>query len=1001
MKKDSLFIEHQNLSRLSIEYTGLSRRSLSALHCAGIHSIEQMLKLDIENLKNIPQYSSEIAVEVLNKMRQYSRSNIKGLIIKALEFHKIHWDFMLLSIDCAKLSKRANNALSRAGIHTMGQLMSHNEISLNEIKNIGKKTIAEIMEVIEKFSSDIARTNLQEQVNETQSELLSKHFQISSVEQYLLNNQSFSENLASKNHLNSSNDVQKKEPAITSIRDLFMKTDIMKRIINFSKTHDVQLLDTSLSEDTHEMLLHYNFKKISDIILLNHHDFFEMPLVKIQHINEISIVISEYLSSHAEAIIAYCNGNESALWGTKIIETRIMELFSRDNLQKISLDFIKANLPSEIDPKSFESSLANLVDKEILQQQGNMYYRTLMKFKDCLDSYHKISERDRIIINKRLSGLTLESIGQEFVLTRERVRQITKNFVEKISVYYQTQSRLNHFQEDYYQYLYETYDFDKKELSQFLDIPEYIWNYLDIIVPKRGSKNLQDALQDNTKIDIDLRSKLFRYLHRDKVLVNGHWIKKKRADLEDAVARVLCATEISYDDFFHQYNLYLSSENIPYDNDIYMSDAIYSTRKNRLMDSRYILWKPYERMRYYDIDAQDYTELLDTLKLASYENTETTTLKLFREHPDLMNKYGILDPYELHNLLRKIVEEGSYHDFRCGRMPTLKFGHFNRDEAILEILIENAPISATALADIISEEYGYSPQTIIGSMFKPFSNLNHQGIFYVDHKAMLPESKEKLREALTGDFYYINEIKDLYERIAPNASREEINSYNLKTMGYSVFSRYILTKHKSLDAYFEDLLTHGNYIDTTYYSKRFSHIAMYYQKYWELRKSLKIIELEPNRIIQFSELERAGISLEMIHDFCDAVYKFIDTNSYFSIHSLGQDGFESPLLKFKYTDWVFANLLTSDDRFSYTRVFGTYIFMNGKSPITIKSFILNRVREHKVITFENLVKEMTDRFGCLPQPIYNVTNRVQDTDIFYDEETNTFYSSEEMDILVT
>ena len=42
------------------------------------------------------------------------------------------------------------------------------------------------------------------------------------------------------------------------------------------------------------------------------------------------------------------------------------------------------------------------------------------------------------------------------------------------------------------------------------------------------------------------------------------------------------------------------------------------------------------------------------LNFDQFENTEISTLKLFRDHPEVMQEYDIRDEYELHNLLRKI-----------------------------------------------------------------------------------------------------------------------------------------------------------------------------------------------------------------------------------------------------------------------------------------------------------------------------------------------------------
>ena len=172
------------------------------------------------------------------------------------------------------------------------------------------------------------------------------------------------------------------------------------------------------------------------------------------------------------------------------------------------------------------------------------------------------------------------------------------------------------------------------------------------------------------------------------------------------------------------------------------------------------------------------------------------------DHQDIMKRYDIRDQYELHNLLRKIVPEGSYHNFRCGRTPMITFGEFDRDRAIEDLLIENAPIELNDFADIINEEYGYDQATIIGTYLRGVSKYYSHGVYTVDHKEMTPENMTRLSNELSDDFYYIDEVRKIYKRIAPNADPEEINSFNLKTMGFSVLSKYVLHNFPSLDAYF-------------------------------------------------------------------------------------------------------------------------------------------------------------------------------------------------------
>ena len=230
------------------------------------------------------------------------------------------------------------------------------------------------------------------------------------------------------------------------------------------------------------------------------------------------------------------------------------------------------------------------------------------------------------------------------------------------------------------------------------------------------------------------------------------WVEKKRGALEQFVARKFCGDEVSYAEFARIYNRFLEQEEIPFDEEIYYTEEIFRSRKNVLSASRYILWKQNEMLRYYDIDGRDFTDLFQELNLDTYENTELSTAKLMRLYPQVMEKYDIRDHYELHNLLRKTLPEGSFHGFRCGRMPEIFFGQFNREDAIFELLLANAPITTADLVALVEEEYGYDPAVIIGSYLQPFSPYYHQGIYSVDQKTM-PASRTVVLSPNSGSLW--------------------------------------------------------------------------------------------------------------------------------------------------------------------------------------------------------------------------------------------------------
>ena len=157
--------------------------------------------------------------------------------------------------------------------------------------------------------------------------------------------------------------------------------------------------------------------------------------------------------------------------------------------------------------------------------------------------------------------------------------------------------------------------------------------------------------------------------------------------------------------------------------------------------------------------------------------------------------------------------------------------------------------------------------------------------------------------------------------------------------------------------------------------------------------SLQIIEFEPNQIIQFRKLEQSGVTREMIRDFCDAVYDFTEDGSYFNIQSLRQEGFASDLDQLGFSDWFYANLLISDERFSYGTMFGNIILYKGHASITIKSFETDRIRAHGSIDVYDLMTELTDRFGCRISDRLDLIYKVQGTEIYYDKFLDRLYAN--------
>lgn len=969
-----------DVSKLPIDVIGLSVRSQHALTRAGCYTVGQLMDLSEEELFSIPHLGKKSVEEILQKQTAYkeigesavntqvmgdsisgettnlnfdawiSEDNSQQLVLRYLKKTKTKIS------DLAFLSVKAYNLLSFRGYDDLEQIVFMTEEQLQEIPRMDKASAHEIAEAV--------KTYLEQMQNEVLAYAVQENVPKSEI------------------------------PA----RALLFEPAYQKSIQEYIRINNVLIDNIGLTKSSAKKLKNKGYKTLLDIAFLRPSTLFTDVGLSQQAIDEFVQKIEEYVQLNASRINAFCRGDNNALWDDESLNKRILSIFNSIGFSGLSLQELvdKIESPVSIDITRIKKILGQLIKSGVLEYVDYRCFRIYPRFEDYLMSCPDIDPRNKSIVQMRLQGSTLEEVAQECGLTRERVRQIVKQQVKKVRKYYIEQTGGSYFDEDYYQYLYSTYKLDKKDSIKWLGISQATWQYLETIDLKPGTKELSEALEDRKGLEVSQRLKIKNYLNRNKLYIDETWVEKKRSDLEKLVVKKFCRQDVSFDCFTKIYNDFLEQEDIPYDEKLYYTKAIHRTRKNRLAAARFLLWKQNEMIRYYDIDSRDYTDFLDRLNLSSYENIEISTEKLVRDYPDLMRKYDIHDRYELHNLLKKILPEGAYHNFHSCRTPNIRFGEFDRNSAIFDIMAEMSPVSAPALAEAVSREYGYDAVTVASTYLQAFAIYNHQNVYSITQKVMSPENQNKLKSALQEDFYYFDEIRKIYQQVVPGADVEEINPYNLKNMGFVVLSRYAVQNYSSLESYYEHLLTSEDMINVRPYRERFASVIMFSQKLMALKRSLTVIEYAPDRIINIRKLEQAGITKQMICEYCDDVYDAVDDNTYFSVRSLRLSGFQSKLDDLGFEDWFYANLLIADNRFSSSSMFGTIILYKGENNITIGSFANTLIQRHGSVDVIDLTTEIAEKYGCNQVDKWDLIYKAQGTGAYYDRYLERFYANENL-----
>lgn len=472
---------------------------------------------------------------------------------------------------------------------------------------------------------------------------------------------------------------------------------------------------------------------------------------------------------------------------------------------------------------------------------------------------------------------------------------------------------------------------------------------------------------------------------------------QNRPEIVEYALRKLADNEMSVNEFIKQYNELLRENDVPYDNRIYIDNDT-RTQVNRLSSSMYCLYKQGERLRFYDIESRDYSELLEALHLDSFRNTEISTLKLMNENPEIMLKYDIRDKYELHNLLKKISEKEGLDYITFSRQPILRFGEFDRNRAIYEIIEAFSPISLNELIEFLYSEFGYEKNTATAIFLKQFSAYYHNGVFSVDYKS-IPENRSAVLNAeLMEPFYYFNEIKAKYSELFQGADIDEINPRSLKKLGFSIFSGYVLRGYDSAAAYFTELLTKDDLTDIGALNKRYGAIKMFAQSYANLLAEHRLFLYDKDRTISMRRLYKFGVAEDDIFSFCNEVASFIEKDQYFTIYSLRNNGFSHKLDELGFDDIFYASILAASSEFTSQNVFGTKVLLNRKirGQFSIDDFLLSLLREYDIVELDDFVQDCEDRFGITIKDKHRITSVTKNSELYFDPIMGKIYRNKEL-----
>ena len=251
--------------------------------------------------------------------------------------------------------------------------------------------------------------------------------------------------------------------------------------------------------------------------------------------------------------------------------------------------------------------------------------------------------------------------------------------------------------------------------------------------------------------------------------------------------------------------------------------------------------------RYYDFE-QDFSELLRSLHLFRYHDCEMGAAYFFRAHPDMMRRYGLENPAELHQVLRRVaprtaVEFGKVElqgEMALGRNPLMRMGEVNRVRQVQEVIACLAPCTRQDVLDFCDREYGLNA-TVLSNFEALYGQTDRpRG----RHVSPLIQAREhaKLCELFTGVMY----TRDQILRLSENNLGMPMGPADLVEIGYRAWPEFALRRDcGSLNEWISKSLREKDRFMLSTFPPEITAMAEFWEELHILRRNGNLVETAP------------------------------------------------------------------------------------------------------------------------------------------------------------
>ena len=590
-----------------------------------------------------------------------------------------------------------------------------------------------------------------------------------------------------------------------------------------------------------------------------------------------------------------------------------------------------------------------LIDENICDSDSGLLFLKREKVSDYVSRLGS-SRSDQVVL-ERLKGEILQTIGEHFHLTRERVRQITVNTISKWPSLY----------EDFFHEPFEAFKLSKDEFRKaFPACSDFGYEYLGIKY-SRGKKTL------NHETVSEYDGLFSREIHR---LADWKDECKELRELSknEIVRRVLLSNSesaMTLEELSVKYDAFITEKGL--------SERKYQVQNwrsvlNHLQASRHYVFNIEHKVRYFAGDSQ---LVIREIEFASYSNLVVSSELIYRDYEEVCQEQDIRDGYELFYVLKAalpahIVETYSIN-FR--RVPIIVFGDGNEEEQAKRLLVETAPIAYNDYYFAYEERYGVRHESAkgnptIAATVSPFLVSGQ----YVTDAPCIDELDEKRfeQELQKRPVWFIDELERIFKECCTHSSMDALNAVSVRKIGYTLNSGYAYrSSFGNMTAFIEKSIFNGRTINLTRLDRRLVQLQTFGSILDKQKKNLNYIEYAPKILLPIEEItDLYDITFKEIKQFQQTVLN-MDLPQFFNANSIWEMIRDFPIVqKMKDNKWMCTCIMRQQDGVYCLNVSGAIILsLDNEKAVSISRIAEWIVHSNGKMGIKQLTELINTRFG--------------------------------------